>query len=152
MQGRTMTRRLIAGLMASALGALPLACDGDDDTTEADATGEEPTGGDLVRWCELSKELNETTDFGDTSDPAAIEAAYNDVAARTDEYVDAAPDQIREDAETVVASITELRDLLESHDWNVDEVGADPAFADVFPPEVNAAGTRLDDFEVANCS
>lgn len=156
-----MTRRPIAGLMAVALVALPVACGDDDsggglggssDSTEADAVGEEPTGGDLVRWCELSNQLSDTTDLDDASDPAAIEAAYNGVEDRTDEYVDVAPDQIRDDAETVVASIRELRDLLEIHNWDLDEVGADPGFADVFTPEVNEAGTRLDEFQAANCS
>ncbi len=122
------------------------------DDTEADDSTEEPTGGDLVRWCEISNDLNDTTELDDAEDPAEIEAAYNDVEELADEYVDVTPDEIRDDAETVVGAIADLRDLLESHDWDVNEVATDPAFEEIFTPEVNDAGTRLDEFEDAHCS
>lgn len=122
------------------------------DDSEADAPDEEVTGGDLARWCELSAELDDTAELDDAEDPAAIEAAYGEVEERADEYVDAAPDQIRDDAETVVGSLRELRDLLESHGWDVNEVADDPAFVEIFTSDVEEAGNRLDDFEDANCS
>jgi len=122
------------------------------DDTETDDTAEEPTGGDLVRWCEITDELNDTTDLDDAEDPTEMEAAYDDVEELVDEYVDVSPDQIRDDAETVVASLRGLRELLEEHDWDIEAVATDPDFDDIFTTEVEEAGTRLDEFEDANCS
>ena len=187
-----MTRRLMAGLMAAVLVALPMACGDDDDgglsglsdsteessadtevddaqetadtaaadtiststeDTEGDSSTEEPTGGDLERWCELTAELSaDPFENVDESSPAEIEAAFDELESQMGDYVDAAPDQVREDAETVVGAFEELGDLLATHDYDLETVATDPAFEEVIAnPDVEAASDRVDEFEEANC-
>lgn len=127
--------------------------DASTDDTEGDDPTEEPTGGDLDRWCELTSDLSDDPfENVDESSPAEIEAAFAELEGQMDDYVDSAPDQIRGDAETVVAAFHELGDLLETHDYDLEEVATDPAFEEVIAnPEVEAASDRVDEFDAANC-
>jgi len=126
-----------------------------DDTSsdEGDDSSEEPTGGDLDRWCELNSDLsNDPFEDVDEDSPEEIEAAFDEIESQMDDFVDAAPDQIRDDAETVVGAIRDLRDLLESHDYDLVTVATDPAFEKITSnSDVDAASDRIDEFETANC-
>lgn len=190
-----MRRRLLAGVMATALAAFPLACGDDDDDsglggesedaegddassdeTEADDSSDETeaddssdategddsdedsgsvTGGDLVRWCEITTDVNENNPFDeldDAADAGEVEAAFDELDSQIDEYVDASPDEVRDDVELTVNAFRSLRSVLEENDWDLTAVASDPEIAEQFnDPALEEAQTNIDEFEDANC-
>jgi hypothetical protein len=128
----------------------------DDTATDDTAGGEEPTGGDLVRWCEITADLDDNDPFDELADDAPadqVEAAFDELDERLDGYVDSSPDQIRDDVETLTGAYEQVREVLASHDYDITEAITDPELEEVLTnTEVEDAGTRVDEFEDANCS
>jgi hypothetical protein len=145
-------RRFLAISFVGTLAFAGVACDsGSSDTkaTDEDAVVDEENGeeggeengeeggngapsGDARAYCDLIAELDETYEFTDDLDefPVPTEAELRAV-------VNAAPPEIRSDAEVVAA-------------WIVEQ-GPDAFLAEP-PAEVIEAGDRLTEWENANCA
>jgi hypothetical protein len=94
--------------MVAAIALAGGACGGDDD---AAGSGE---------WCDLARDLESNTLFDeiDVDDPESVESAYRGVVDILDDAADSAPDEIKADVETVLASTEELVEALEDVDFD----------------------------------
>lgn len=150
MRTTTYRRRLAVVLLCGALASGLAACgDDDDEDASASASASEPADGggegDLAAYCENVLEIETAgepdIDF-ETSTPEEIAQAAMDFAGEkmvepAHAAGEAAPEEIREDVEILVAA--------------VDEVAETGDFAAAFDDEVEAASQRVHEFDLANC-
>jgi uncharacterized cupredoxin-like copper-binding protein len=108
----------VVGAVA-ALAVLAAGC-GDDDDEAADTGG----GGDTEEFCDIARELDEQEDF------PSVE--------QLEEYRDSAPEEIREEAETVTAAFIEATE-------------AGDVFAAFEDPAVEEAFGVIEPFETEEC-
>jgi hypothetical protein len=124
--------------MVAVLALAGVACGGDDDgdapdgasatsdnaTATSDDSNGEDSGDDAGsgggEWCDLARDLESNTVFDDidVDDPDSVENAYRESIDILDNAVDSAPDEIKADVETVLASTEKLVDALEDVDFD----------------------------------
>ncbi|MDO8363805.1 MAG: hypothetical protein Q7V88_12970 [Actinomycetota bacterium] len=137
------------------------------DTTEAGSNttegGSETTEGgsndpsveafcDMVRdYLDVGDSLDSVFD-ADTPDPVAIEDAFRTMSDMTDELADAAPAEVKADAETVAEGFHQIIDVMASYDWDLVAIASsDEFFALTSDEEISAASDRLDQWSADTC-
>jgi hypothetical protein len=139
-------RKILIPLFLTAL-LFSVACGDDDgggDTAAGDSSGGDSGGAD--DFCGILLELDQAQDPTDDLDENATEqdveealrTAFEDLGVQIDDLRDAAPDEIKDDVNTVADAVESFVD-----GGSLEELSSDE--------EVTAASTRLDEFEAANC-
>lgn len=154
-------KRIIVAI--AALGLLAAAC-GDDDgggnaqsLEEALDGGSTTTGGDdgsfsgagSDDFCEMAREVDETDPF-ESSDPDDIQAGFEEANRLIDEVIDRAPDEIRDDFETVAEGFRAFGEILEEHDWDLFAVPEEAA-AELEDSRFEEAADRIDRYMEEVC-
>jgi flagellin-like hook-associated protein FlgL len=134
------------------------------DTTDDDtSTTVEFSGDDSGQLCDLMEDLSERSDeignLSEMTEPEEFESAFNEVDDVLDQAIDRAPDEIRDDFETISEAYDEFRAVLEDYDFDVSALIADAAAnpqnmerLDVLrSPEVDAASARIDQYSEDVC-
>jgi hypothetical protein len=121
------------------------AADDADDADDVD-TADDSGGGE---WCEMARDLesNSPLDDVDSTDPDAIESAFEEMIDLTEQAADSAPDEIKDDVELVVAETKKLFDELRAVDF--DFTALDESLLD--NPEATAAGEAIAEYEQRVC-
>jgi hypothetical protein len=145
-------RRMITTMTVVALAAGTLvACGGDD--------GGGASGAD---FCETAEAFKVQSDSGDAifdADEAPSSDQLRDVfvglRSATSDMVDAAPEEIADDAKLVGDAIDGFVGALEDADFDAEAIVTDPAFAETMDsltgPEVTAAQDRITAFVKDEC-
>ncbi len=115
---------------------------GADDADAADDSG----GGE---WCEIARDLesNSPLDDVDSTDPDAIENAFDEMIDLSEEAADSAPDEIKDDVELVIEETKKLVEQLRDVDF--DFTALDESLLE--NPEATAAGERIAEYEERVC-
>jgi hypothetical protein len=119
-----------------------------DSTETTPESGESSgSGGD---FCAVLEDF--TALEASTAEPEDLPDVFAEFDDRADEFLDAAPDEVRADAELVVDSARQVKDVLESNDFDIAEALADPEFMTAFSAEATEAQDRIDDWADTNCA
>jgi hypothetical protein len=142
---RTITMATLATLAATAL----VACGGDDEAA---------SGGD---FCAVVAEFKANVDAGDAvfdaDEPTSeqLEQVFGSMAESVDAMVDAAPDEIRDDAEFVGETMSKFLSVFSDADYDVMKIAEDPDFpalSDAMESdEMNAAQDRISAYTKEEC-
>jgi hypothetical protein len=136
-------------MMKRALLAVPLilavgACGGDDDDAGGSSSGSD--------WCDMATQVEAQDNLfneADFTDPDAVENAFTGARDLMEDAEDKAPDEIKEDVETVSNAFGTLVDELEQVDWNFMEL--DSAVLDDMGTEVQDASDRIAAYSEEEC-
>jgi hypothetical protein len=135
-------RRLVSLAVPTALVLALAACGGDD------------AGGALStdEWCERAENINalsDDLDAVDPFDPEGIEAAYTQFRSAVDAVRGVAPDEIRDDVETLYQGVADIDDALADADYSFLDV--DLSFMSGREGDMDTASERVRSYNVREC-
>ncbi|HEY5664895.1 MAG TPA: hypothetical protein VIS05_12765 [Ilumatobacter sp.] len=135
---------------------LPDDASGDAPDGTSDSAGEDAAPGSVgdpdSAWCDLARGVDDASDrFDDIdiTDPAAVEAAFDEMYERMLAALPAAPPELRDALEVSIEGFARLRAALVEVDW--DFLVADLAVLDELGDELDAAGDRIDRYNQDVC-
>lgn len=109
-------------------------------------------------FCDLAEDANDASDdvdaAFDSGDPGDIEDAINDAIAAAEAAVDAAPDDIKPVAETVLEAQQDLANVLEDYDWDIEAAATDEGgelMELIEDDSIQEASDELDDYLDDEC-
>ncbi|MBW3614091.1 MAG: hypothetical protein KY439_02125 [Actinobacteria bacterium] len=134
------------------VGALAVGgCGGGDDTTSAGSAGSKDTnfsGKGGADFCQKARDFEENTKTsGDASTPDGMRKEFTQLSKAVDDLVDAAPKEIRADAEKVGGYFQRVSDLYEKYDYDASKIPpAESEKLNLNDPEVEAASERVESY------
>lgn len=138
-------------ILFAALGLLAAACGGGDDD---DSSGGFSSGGggtlSASEWCDFNEEVEDLALFGDSFDPSNMESALAGFAEIIDDVGDRAPDEIREDVQTMGEAMADLDDILSEVDYDFLAL-SEADLAGLDDPAITEASDNINAFAEANC-
>jgi len=118
-------------------------------TAGISACGSQPTAAD---WCGFGERIAEQDLLlasADLSDPNDIERTFSTLRTSYRDAERAAPPAIRSDVQLVKSAFDEIYGALEDAEFDLARV--DASVFDVFDAEVDAAGTRIEQYGITEC-
>lgn len=125
---------------------LALAACGDDDSSSGSG------GGDSSDWCSFAQGVEDDfTELNalDPTDTASFQEIYTGIAERLDGVADDAPEEIRDDVQTLSRGFNTLIDELEKVDFDIFQL--DSAVLDDMDQEMSAAQDNIERYNETEC-
>lgn len=110
------------------------------------------SGGSQEAFCEKSEELEDegTLENLDVEDFDAFKEQFGDAEGQVNEVVDAAPDEIQDDAETIQEAYQNANDEVQDAD-SFEDLQDSEAFNDLNGDDVQEATENIEEYESENC-
>jgi len=134
---------------------------GETDSTETSAASGGGTG-NFTEYCALIQQYMDDSDSMDAvfnaevPDPAAMEEAFTTMQGQLQNLADQAPEEIADDVNKVNEATTQMIELFDSFDYDVNKLATDPEAIAKFQEltantDFNDAASRLDAWGVEQC-
>jgi hypothetical protein len=126
--------------------------DSTEDEGDGSTTTEGGGGGGDTEFCEAAADLNTMFDDLEEGDYQGMVDAIADAEGTFDAYLEALPDDLKDDGELLVESVKTLAEKVDDVKDDPDvEAKVEAAYNDLDTPELNAAGDAVDAYEDENC-